>query len=286
MSARVAERGVVTLASLDLRRRPDHRSEMRSQLLLGEVVRPLESSKDGKWWRVENLADRYQGWVRTWGLVPASRTRAARWSSRARSRFVDPFGAAWARPGAGALVSPLVWNARVIAGVRRGEHRSVELPDGRRGWIEAAGIASIGARPPELSERVRGLLGCSYLWGGRTPLGFDCSGFVQQLLAEQGISLPRDADDQHRSCDLIDDCEMHEPGDLLFFGPRRGRVTHVGIGVGGGYFAHCRGRVRIDSLVNGNPLWESDLGRQFRGCGRPRKPPSSRRGGRGGGESA
>ncbi len=286
MTARLPPRGVVALTSLDLRRRPDHRSEMRSQLLLGEVVRPLAASKDGRWWRVENLSDGYPGWVRTWGLVPASGARAARWLARARTRFIAPFGAVLAQPAAGALVSPLVWNARVIAGKRRGSQRAVELPDGRRGWVAAAALAPVGARPPDLFERVRGLLGCPYLWGGRTPFGFDCSGFVQQLWFEQGIALPRDAEEQHRACDRLPDLESAAPGDLVFFGPPRGRIVHVGIVLGGGYFAHSRGHVRVGSMIPGNPLWEKDLSDQLRGCGRPRERARAARRRSGRGESA
>ena len=50
---------VVSLAALDVRRRPEHRSELGSQLLLGEVVRILARSRDGLWHRLENAADGY-----------------------------------------------------------------------------------------------------------------------------------------------------------------------------------------------------------------------------------
>ena len=63
--SRQPTRAVVALAALDLRRTPDHRSELKSQLLLGEVVRVLGPSRDGQWWRVRNEADGYAGWART-----------------------------------------------------------------------------------------------------------------------------------------------------------------------------------------------------------------------------
>jgi hypothetical protein len=70
--------GVVSLAALDLRPRPEHRSELRSQLLLGEVVRVVGVATGGAWWRVLNRSDGYDGWVRAWGVVGASAVRARR----------------------------------------------------------------------------------------------------------------------------------------------------------------------------------------------------------------
>src|SRR5439155_16167958 len=98
---RSSSHAVVTLAALDLRRRPDHRSELRSQLLLGEVVRVLERSRDRQWWRVRNQSDGYAGWVRTWGLVPCSRARAQRWIERARGRMVRAYAEITSGRGSG-----------------------------------------------------------------------------------------------------------------------------------------------------------------------------------------
>ena len=169
------------------------------------------------------------------------------------------------------MVSPLFLNSRVIAGPRRGPWRRVELPDGRRGWAPAAALAGPGERP-DLTERVLGLLGVPYHWGGRTPAGFDCSGFTQQVLAEQGVRLPRDAAHQVRACRRLREGEEPRPGDLVFFG-RAGRpVGHVGIGLGGGYFAHCRVMVRIASLERHNALWDNDMSLMFMGWWRPQGP--------------
>ncbi len=260
--------GVVTMAALDLRKRPEHRAELGSQLLLGETVRVIGQASRGQWLRVRNEADGYAGWVRAWGIRRVSRVRAGRWRDRARARVNESFAAIRAREAAGPLLMPAFWNSRLIAGPRRGRTRRVELPDGRRGWIAARAIAP-PRRPMPVVHRIRELLGTPYLWGGRTPHGLDCSGFVQQVLAEQGIALPRDAHEQFRVARArLEPVELRL-GDLIFFGVPRNRVGHVGLVLGGGYFAHCRGWVRVNSMNTRNPLCDNELMAQWRGFGRP-----------------
>jgi hypothetical protein len=256
---------------------------MTSQLLLGEVVRRVGRPVRGGWWRVENLTDRYEGWVRDWGVVPTTGARAGSWRRRARARVAVPFAEVRSRPGSGGSVSPLPLNARVIPGKRTGRWRAVELPDGRRGFVPAGILAAPGDPPPGLVRRIRGLLGVPYLWGGRTPAGFDCSGFTQQVLAERGFGLPRDAAHQYEACRPLGSGGEPALGDLLFFRDRSGSVTHVGIALGGGFFAHARGRVRIASLEDDNPLYDSEIAAQFAAF---RTPQRGRRRGAVGGQSA
>ena len=267
--------GVVAIAALDLRRRPDHRSELRSQLLLGEIVRRRKASRDGRWWEVVNLADGYVGWVRTWGVVARTKAEARAWRRRANARVVVPFVQVHPEPGRGPLMTPLCWNGRVVPLSTRRRHRRIELPDGRRGWIERAGveltprIARVRVHAGTLARRIQGLLGTPYLWGGRTPLGLDCSSFTQQVLAEQGVALPRDAAEQFSHCAKLALDSPLRLGDLVFFGDRRSAPAHVGIALGSGYFAHARGTVRVNSLESDNPLYDKGLSDQFRGFGRP-----------------
>lgn len=263
-----ATHGVVAAAVLDVRRRPGHGQELTSQLLLGEIVRFLGSRGAGAWRRVEGLADGYRGWVRDWGLVAVTGARARSWADKAGARVTLASAEVRARPGRGALVSPLFLNSRVIAGRRHGPWRRVELPDGRRGWIAASALARREERW-ELTDRVLGLLGVPYHWGGRTPAGFDCSGFTQQVLAEQGVHLPRDAAHQMRACRRLEAGEEPRLGDLIFFATPGRAVGHVGLGLGGGYFAHCRGFVRISSGNESNALWDKALGGSSRGWYRP-----------------
>lgn len=265
--------GVVALAALDLRRQPDHRSEMRSQLLTGEVVRVLSRSPDGQWLRVRNRADGYSGWIRGWGVVSATATRAGTWLRRANARVVVPMIPLAAAPGSGTGVGPLFFNARVIPGRAWGRFRQVELPDGRRGWVPRAAVAIGPARIPSIPGRVKSLLGSPYLWGGRTPAGFDCSSYVQQVLAERGIALPRDAWEQRAACTPVEAPVELAEGDLAFFGAPRSRVSHVALALGGGYLTDCRGRVRIVSMDPDNALCDRRLMAQIRGFGRPGRGP-------------
>ncbi len=268
---------VVTLPALDLRIEPRHASELRSQLLLGETVTILATRGGGAWMRVRNEADGYVGWVRGWGLVPASRTRVARWKRLATARISTPLalvrtvggrGTAGARShGPAPAVSPVFFGNRVIAGRAGQGWVPVELPDGRRGRIPRSAVA--GTRRPTLEARVASLMGTPYLWGGRTPAGYDCSAFVQQVLLEQGIRVPRDAKDQCRAAVRLADGAPPRPGDLAFFRTPREAPSHVGLSLGGEYFAHCRGRVAVASLDPSNPLCDKELLPQFMGWYRP-----------------
>ena len=94
-------------------------------------------------------------------------------------------------------------------------------------------------------------LGVPYVWGGASPSGFDCSGFVMYVFAQVGISLPHYTVAQwsYPNAVSVPRNEL-EPGDLVFFAG----LGHVGIYVGNGQFIHAPHTgdvVRIDSLSGG-----------------------------------
>jgi gamma-D-glutamyl-L-lysine dipeptidyl-peptidase len=96
--------------------------------------------------------------------------------------------------------------------------------------------------------------GASYMWGGVTPWGADCSGFVQTVFALHGMPLPRDAWQQAGAgLDAGCDPAAAEAGDLLFFSEAAdGRITHVGISLGGDSLVHVslgRGGHAVDRLA-------------------------------------
>jgi cell wall-associated NlpC family hydrolase len=95
--------------------------------------------------------------------------------------------------------------------------------------------------------------GTSYLWGGVTPWGADCSGLVQSVFALHGKQLPRDAWQQAElGVDAGDDVGELEAADLLFFSERGDkRITHVGIALGERRMVHLalgRGGYSVERL--------------------------------------
>jgi hypothetical protein len=99
--------------------------------------------------------------------------------------------------------------------------------------------------------RAMALLDTPYRYGGRTPAGFDCSGFVGYVVAESsGLLLPRRSEEQSRLGEELARKDLL-PGDLVFFNTLGRRFSHVGIYIGDGQFVHAparRGRVRVESL--------------------------------------
>jgi len=92
------------------------------------------------------------------------------------------------------------------------------------------------------------LLNAPYLWGGRSPLGIDCSGFTQLVYRMSGFNLLRDASQQATQGEVLSFIEEAEQGDLAFFDNSEGAITHVGIIMNDNYIIHAHGKVRIDRL--------------------------------------
>ncbi len=99
-------------------------------------------------------------------------------------------------------------------------------------------------------------IGIPYVFGGTTPYGFDCSGYVQYVFAQAGISLPRTADAQFEVGIPVSSYELM-PGDMVFFTTYTYGASHVGIYLGDGNFIHASSSngVTISSL--GSSYWSS-----------------------------
>lgn len=103
----------------------------------------------------------------------------------------------------------------------------------------------------EVVETGKKLIGVPYVLGGTTPRGFDCSGFLQYVFKQNGMTIPRLADEQYLLGKPAKLTEL-ELGDLVFFNTYDVGVTHCGIYVGNGRFLHTSSSkgVRIDELSN------------------------------------
>jgi hypothetical protein len=95
--------------------------------------------------------------------------------------------------------------------------------------------------PENLEAEIKKFYGLRYRYGSGGRDGIDCSALVKKVYADVfGINLPRSssAQSQDKIAELVPDSNL-QTGDLLFFGPKRKRVNHVGIYLAGGYFLHA-----------------------------------------------
>lgn len=204
-----------------------------SQLLRGHQADVIDA--DGDWLRLL-CSDGYEGWChRGYVLADPSHVSTALQSAwRAEQRM--SVGCTVRSVSTGELALPLGAllgaDEEVVAGLAMNHRARVRYfsPDPE----------SVTTRAVELFH------GAPYQWGGVTPWGADCSGFVQTMFALHGTQLPRDAWMQaERGLDVANDLAELQNGDLLFFSDRNdGRPTHVALSLGGAACAHC-------SLANG-----------------------------------
>jgi peptidoglycan endopeptidase LytE len=110
----------------------------------------------------------------------------------------------------------------------------------------------------QIVQSAYGYLGIPYVWGGTTPKGFDCSGFVQYVFAQKGIALPRTSSQMFSRGTAVKDLKT---GDLVFFA--KGSINHVGIYVGNGNFISATSHgVKVESL------WGAYWGGRYAGAKR------------------
>jgi hypothetical protein len=205
---------------------PDVRTTQVSQLLRGHAADVI--GREGLWLRVKG-GDEYEGWIHQGYVVSIADAD-------------EPLITGWDDPrplSLGCTVRDATGATRKLplgALITDGEARTSGLAmtlDDRRRTFPCTGD-SITASGQTYFE------GTSYEWGGLTPWGADCSGFVQASFALHGVHLPRDAWMQARAGEeLPNDLSALEAGDLLFFSDEpEARISHVAMSLGGSRVVH------------------------------------------------
>jgi hypothetical protein len=220
--------GACNLAVVPLRAAPDDTSELISQILYGESFTVLKSQK--KWSLVRLDHDNYEGWLDNKQFVSFSRERLEEFFLE--RRLQEPL--AYVTLPNGSLM-------QVPQGSRIDRCTAFGHKFENSGLNNATGFESI-ANTAVL------FLNSPYLWGGRTFMGIDCSGFTQLVYILCGHDLPRDACDQAKMGKALSFIEEAAVGDLAFFDNQDGEIIHTGIILNDNYIIHAHGRVRIDRL--------------------------------------
>lgn len=234
---------------------PKVTSAQLSQRLAGHDVELLEMQED---WFLVRGSDAYEGWMHRGFLSPA--------------------------PAAGARGSAQMVRISLgcVAGNPSGSRRSLPLgarlsPEETLKSGDVVSETELQSRFPTTAVAITRsaqdfFQGTPYLWGGVTPWGADCSGFVQSIFGLHGVKLPRDAWQQletGRDAGALDDMET---ADLAFFTDRDDRkCTHVGIALGENRIVHLalgRGGFATENLGDKRDAYVQTLRERFLGARR------------------
>ena len=219
-----------------LRKDPSHKSEMVSQQLFGESCIILENADT--WTKIKCGYDDYEGWCQSSHLVlideenfiETDKNLTADWVNE-----VDYNGHHMFVPMGSSLTS---------------------LKNGKAFWRKNSVQYSGKIWNPEeikvnsriIKQVAYKFLNTSYLWGGKSVFGIDCSGFAQMAFKFLNIRILRDASQQAEQGDMVSSLKQATCGDLAFFDNEEGRITHVGLLLSDHEIIHSSGKVRLDKI--------------------------------------
>jgi len=227
--------GISTLSIVPVRQLPSDTAEMTTQLLFGEHFKVLEIRK--KWSKVLISYDSYKGWVSNKQITEIDEEEFIKLEKETPTITTDILD----------IIENNVSQPIVIGSILptyKSEHAFINNK-----MYKFIGKTTQGfSQKKYLIENALIYLNAPYLWGGRSPLGIDCSGFTQLVYRLQGIKLPRDAYQQAEIGNTLSFIEESEEGDLAFFDNSEGNIIHVGMIMKDNYIIHASGKVRIDRI--------------------------------------
>ncbi len=264
-------KAIVNVSVCPLLAEPTVESTLVDEALYGMVVDVLDAPAPG-WYRVRTHY-RYEGYARESDLLFGEEA-VARWEALPKKvvykkNFCDvlsqPKVQGWhlINLARGCVVSPV--------GEAESGWQRVALADGREGFVQAALLdthytAPCSADETELRRRLvstaRLYWDTHYRWGGKSPLGIDCSGLVSMCYMLCGILIYRDADIREGFPIREIPVEEMKPGDLIFF------PGHVAMYLGNHEYIHSTGRsgddgVAVNSFLPQDPFYREDLAKKI-----------------------
>jgi gamma-D-glutamyl-L-lysine dipeptidyl-peptidase len=227
--------GISTLAVVPMRAEGSDKSEMINQVLFGEHFKVLENRT--KWSKIRLAHDKYEGWIcnKQWlEIEEAVYHDLDHQTPTLTCDILDVINGQELQAIVLASTLPFYKDGNVQVNNKNYNHSGITT----QGFTDRK----------DLVNNSMMYLNAPYLWGGRSPLGIDCSGFTQNVYRLQGVEIPRDAYQQAEKGHTLSFIEESEPGDLAFFDNKDGKITHVGIILEDNFIIHASGKVRIDRI--------------------------------------
>ncbi len=276
-------KAIVNTPICPLMTQPRSDCELADEALFGMVLEVLEQTTPG-YWKVRTHY-RYEGYAPVHGLVISDRS-AEDWAALPKKVILH-------KNTCDVMTHPKVQSWPIVTlpmgavvavteppetDPQTGEltgWQCVTLPDGAEGYVRSSWLDTYYEKPMDLPEKeLRQRLvdtaklfeRTHYRWGGKTPLGVDCSGLVSMSYLLNGIVIWRDASIREGFPIHAIDLKDAGPGDLLFF------PGHVAMYMGEGRYIHSTGKagsdgVTYNSLDPAAPDFRADLKEKLNGVG-------------------
>lgn len=242
---------VCCVAVAPMRIAPDHKSEMVSQLLFGECAIITVIEKDG-WIKVVGKNDAYTGWCRQAHVQEIDEDQYYLEENNLTADWVNevdynghlmhiPFGSS-------------------LTGMKNGHAHWRKSKVHYKGKVWEPATAKRDAKT--IKQLAYTFLNTTYLWGGRSVFGTDCSGFTQVLYKFLNIPLLRDAAQQATQGEAVNFLQEACCGDLAFFDDEEGNIIHTGLLLNSFEIIHAAGKVKIDK-IDSQGIVEADSGNRL-----------------------